>query len=152
MDGERCKFWAHSVLDESGSLVDITPIDPNTARDSLFFLLHEGVAAEFERLKIRWPDVLYPRLTFEEWQQSQAAANTEVCNDEEAGDVGISCARSLAIEFVRRGSGLVVRAHHHESLSDAFHRQYHPNVRERRDISLMIPAQLHKFSSYTHEH
>jgi hypothetical protein len=56
-------FMAHSVLDESGQLVDITPLDPNTPRDGLVFLRHLGTEADFQAMKIACSQVFYPPLT-----------------------------------------------------------------------------------------
>jgi hypothetical protein len=38
---------AHSVVDENGQLVDITPLDPNTPREGLVFLKHLGTEEDF---------------------------------------------------------------------------------------------------------
>ena len=74
-DGEgRCTFMAHSIVDERGELVDITPIDRNTPRESLFFLAHPGTEEEFQAMKVVCAEALYPPITWEEWHQSQAAA------------------------------------------------------------------------------
>jgi hypothetical protein len=70
----RCTFMAHSVVDESGELVDITPIDPNTSRTGLLFLTHLGTEAMFSTMKISHAQVLYPPLNFSEWRESQSIA------------------------------------------------------------------------------
>ncbi len=72
----QCHFMAHSVLDESGSLVDITPIDRNTPRYGLLFLGHLGTE-EFSRTRIICSQVLYPPITPDEWQESQLATLEE---------------------------------------------------------------------------
>jgi hypothetical protein len=36
-DAGQYNFMAHSVVDENGQLVDITPFDPNTTREGLVF-------------------------------------------------------------------------------------------------------------------
>jgi len=69
----RCHFMAHSVLDDSGSLVDITPIDRSTPRDALLFLEHLGAEDDFLRMRIACSQVLYPPITVDEWQESHLA-------------------------------------------------------------------------------
>jgi hypothetical protein len=69
----RCTFMAHSVLDENGQLVDITPLDPNTPRDGLLFLEHLGTEEDFSAMKTQCSQVLYPPLTEAEWHPSQFA-------------------------------------------------------------------------------
>jgi hypothetical protein len=76
----RYRFIAHSVVDENGDLVDITPIDPNTLRQGLRFLRHEGTEKDFESMKIVCSEVLYPPMTIEELQASHF-----VDMEEEAG-------------------------------------------------------------------
>ena len=71
------RIIAHSVLDESGDLVDITPIDQNTPRDGLLFLRHLEKEEDFSAMKISCSEVLYPPISFEEWQVSQLAALEE---------------------------------------------------------------------------
>jgi hypothetical protein len=66
----RYRFMAHSVVDENGQLVDLTPIDPNTLREGLRFLRHEGAEKDFESMKIVCSEVLYPPMTIEELQAS----------------------------------------------------------------------------------
>jgi hypothetical protein len=70
----RCKFMAHSVVQENGTLVDITPIDRNTPRESLRFLSHPGTEAEFQSMKVVCAEALYPPITSEEWHESQSSA------------------------------------------------------------------------------
>lgn len=70
--GQRL-FMAHSVLEESFQLVDITPIDRNTPREGLLFLKHEGTEQEFSGMRIHYPQFLYPPLTFYDWRESQVA-------------------------------------------------------------------------------
>jgi hypothetical protein len=67
----QCLFMAHSVLDENGRLVDITPIDQNTPRDGLLFLQHVGSEEEFLVMKVPCSQVLYPPIAFDEWRESQ---------------------------------------------------------------------------------
>jgi hypothetical protein len=65
-------FMAHSVLEESGQLTDITPLDRNTPRDGLLFLKHEGTEQDFSAMKTRCSQVLYPPLAFDDWRESQS--------------------------------------------------------------------------------
>lgn len=67
------RFMAHSVLDENGELIDITPIDPNTPPDGLVFLRHEGTEEAFSAMKTACSEVVYPPLTYDEWHESQIA-------------------------------------------------------------------------------
>jgi hypothetical protein len=62
----RCKFMAHSVVEEDGELYDITPIDANTPREGLAFLRHIGTSEEFDILKEYHTDTTYPPITYEE--------------------------------------------------------------------------------------
>jgi hypothetical protein len=64
----RYRYMAHSVLDENGTLVDITPVD---SRDGLLFLKHLGTEEDFSAMKIPCAQVWYPPLTYAEWQESQ---------------------------------------------------------------------------------
>jgi len=73
----RYNIMAHSVVDESGVLVDITPIDENTPRDGLKFLLHLGSAEEFEAMKGPFSQFFYPFISFEEWRASQLPMQEE---------------------------------------------------------------------------
>jgi hypothetical protein len=66
----RCTFRAHSIVQENGTLVDITPIDSNTPRDGLLFLRHLGTEEDFEPMKTVCSEVLYPPMTMEELQAS----------------------------------------------------------------------------------
>jgi hypothetical protein len=70
----RCSFKAHSIVQENGTLVDITPIDRNTPREGLYFLTHPGTEAEFQSMRVACADVLYPPITCEEWHESQSPA------------------------------------------------------------------------------
>ena len=76
----RYLIMAHSVLDENGQLVDITPIDQNAPRDGLLFLKHLGTEEDFSAMKISCSQVFYPPVTFNEWQESQVAALGEATN------------------------------------------------------------------------
>lgn len=67
----RFNIMAHSVVDEYGTLVDITPIDENTPREGLRFLRHLGSAEEFEAMKAPFSQFFYPFISFEEWRESQ---------------------------------------------------------------------------------
>jgi hypothetical protein len=62
---------AHSVVDEAGALVDITPIDENSPRQGLRFLQHQGTEEEFTAMKVPCSHVFYPFMGFEEWRESQ---------------------------------------------------------------------------------
>ncbi len=64
---------AHSVLEENGGLVDITPLDPNTLRDALLFLKHLGTEEDFTPMKRECSQVFYPPLTYDQWHESQVA-------------------------------------------------------------------------------
>jgi hypothetical protein len=63
-------FMAHSVVEENGQLIDITPFDRNTPRGGLVFLKHEGTEEDFEPMKTVCSKVLYPPMTMEELQTS----------------------------------------------------------------------------------
>jgi hypothetical protein len=76
----RYTFMAHSVVDENGQLVDITPLDPNTPREGLVFLKHLGTEEDFSAMKTRCPRVLYPPFTQDEWRDSQLPAAEEAMN------------------------------------------------------------------------
>jgi hypothetical protein len=76
----QCTFMAHSVVDENGELVDITPLDPNTPREGLVFLKHVGTEEDFSAMKKTCSVVLYPPATFDEWRENQAAALGEATN------------------------------------------------------------------------
>lgn len=71
--GQRL-IMAHSILDENGQLVDITPL----RRNGLLFLKHCGTEEEFSAIKTHCAQVSYPPLSFNEWQESQRAACGEV--------------------------------------------------------------------------
>ena len=58
------------MVDESGHLVDITPIDENTPREGLRFLRHTGSAEEFNTMKVPLSQFFYPSISFEEWRES----------------------------------------------------------------------------------
>ena len=66
-------FMAHSILDENGQLVDITPLDRNTPREGLIFLEHLGTEEDFLEMKSSCAQVLYPPLSVASWQESQVA-------------------------------------------------------------------------------
>jgi hypothetical protein len=51
---------AHSVVEDAGVLVDITPIDENTQREGLWFLLHDGSEKEFNAMKVPFSQLFYP--------------------------------------------------------------------------------------------
>ena len=68
---------AHSVVDELGVLVDITPIDENTPREGLQFLRHRGTEDEFNVLKVPFSQCFYPFMSFDEWRDSQTAIQEE---------------------------------------------------------------------------
>ena len=65
----RCTFMAHSVVEENGELIDITPIDENTPRKGLFFLTHLGSEAEFALMKTACSQVPYPPVTMVELRE-----------------------------------------------------------------------------------
>lgn len=67
----RYNIMAHSVVDEAGTLVDITPIDENTPREGLRFLRHLGSEEEFSALKVRFSQFFYPFISREDWLESQ---------------------------------------------------------------------------------
>jgi hypothetical protein len=73
---ERCKFMAHSVIEEDGEMYDITPLDPNTPRAGLVFLRHIGTDEEFDILKMHWSDVAaYPFFTYADLQNLHTSDN-----------------------------------------------------------------------------
>jgi len=67
----RCRFMAHSGIEENGVLVDITPIGPNMIRVALVFLRHSGKEDDFHPMMTVCAEVLYPPFTWEEWHDSQ---------------------------------------------------------------------------------
>jgi hypothetical protein len=67
----RYTFMAHSVVEESGRLMDITPIDANTPREGLWFLPHSGNEVEFQAMKTACSCVVYPPITTDEWRACQ---------------------------------------------------------------------------------
>jgi hypothetical protein len=73
----RCRFMAHSVVEEKGELVDITPIDRSTPRETLLFLMHSGTEPEFEAMKTGCSAVVYPPFTWEEWRECQTSAEID---------------------------------------------------------------------------
>jgi hypothetical protein len=73
-------FMAHSVVDENGQLVDITPLDPNTPREGLVFLKHLGTEEDFSVMKTPCSQVLYPPFTRDEWRDSQLPGLEESMN------------------------------------------------------------------------
>jgi hypothetical protein len=73
----RYNIMAHSVVDEAGVLVDITPIGENTSRQALRFLRHGGTEDAFTAMKLSCSQVFYPFLTYEEWQESQMLRQEE---------------------------------------------------------------------------
>lgn len=76
VDGQY-NIMAHSVVDETGVLVDITPIDENTPRDGLRFRRHVGTEEEFNVLKAPFSQFVYPFMSFEEWRESQLPIQEE---------------------------------------------------------------------------
>jgi hypothetical protein len=72
-DDDRYNIMAHSVVDEAGVLVDITPIDESTPREGLRFLRHIGTDEEFDLLKGPFSQCFYPFMSFDEWRDSQSA-------------------------------------------------------------------------------
>jgi hypothetical protein len=70
----QCTLMAHSVVDENGQLVDITPLDPNTPRGGLVFLKHTGTEEDFSIMKRSCSQVLYPPFTYDAWHDSQLPA------------------------------------------------------------------------------
>jgi hypothetical protein len=68
---------AHSVVQENGRLVDLTPVDKNTPREGLQFLSHPGTEAEFQSMKVVCAKALYPPMTWEEWHEQSLAENNE---------------------------------------------------------------------------
>jgi hypothetical protein len=73
-------FMAHSIVDENGQLVDITPLDPNTRREGLVFLKHLGTEEDFSVMKTPCSRVLYPPFTYDEWHDSQLPVVEEAMN------------------------------------------------------------------------
>jgi hypothetical protein len=73
----RYTIMAHSVVEEAGALVDITPIDESTPREGLQFLEHIGTDEGFDELKITFSQCFYPFMSFDEWRDSQAAIREE---------------------------------------------------------------------------
>jgi hypothetical protein len=73
----RYHIMGHSVTDEAGVLLDITPIYENTPRDGLRFLLHVGTEDEFDVLKVPFAQFLDPFISFEEWRESQLPIQEE---------------------------------------------------------------------------
>lgn len=73
----RYHIMAHSVADEAGVLVDITPIDENTSREGLRFLRHVETEDEFDVLKVPYSQLYYPSMTVEEWRDSQLPMQEE---------------------------------------------------------------------------
>jgi hypothetical protein len=76
-EAQQFNLMAHSVIEEGGTLVDITPIDQNTPREGLRFLPHLGTEEEFIAMKTSCSQVLYPPISFEEWRESQLAMHNE---------------------------------------------------------------------------
>jgi hypothetical protein len=70
----KCRFFAHSMVEEDGVLIDITPIDSNVPRRCLRFLTHKGSETDFECMRTQYAEVLYPPIAFSEWQASQQPA------------------------------------------------------------------------------
>jgi hypothetical protein len=77
--GADCRYniMAHSVIDDAGLLVDITPIDESTPREGLRFLRHIGTEEEFNALKVPFSQFFYPFMSFEEWRESQLMIKEE---------------------------------------------------------------------------
>jgi hypothetical protein len=73
----RYNMMAHSMLEEAGTLVDITPIDENTPREGLRFLRHPGSEEEFSAMKLPLSQFFYPFISFEEWPESQLPMQEE---------------------------------------------------------------------------
>ena len=73
----RYNIMAHSVVDEAGVLVDITPIDENTPREGLRFLRHRGSAEEFNAMKVPFSQFFYPFMSFGEWRESMSPVRDE---------------------------------------------------------------------------
>jgi hypothetical protein len=73
-------FMAHSVLDEKGQLVDITPLDLNTPREGLAFLRHLGTEEDFSAMKTPCSIVLYPPFSYDEWHDSQLQVLEDTTN------------------------------------------------------------------------
>ena len=67
---------AHSVIEEMGELIDITPVDRNTPREALLFLRHLGSEAEFEPMKTDCAVYVHPPFTSEDLCQSEILAET----------------------------------------------------------------------------
>jgi hypothetical protein len=70
-------LMAHSVIDDDGALVDITPLDENTPREALRFLRHLGTEEKFAIMRVPCSHVLYPPISFEEWRESQLPIQEE---------------------------------------------------------------------------
>jgi len=53
-------IMAHSVLEEDGQLVDITPLQRDISRDGLLFLKQLGTEADFLAMKAAYSQVFFP--------------------------------------------------------------------------------------------
>lgn len=77
----RCRFMAHSVVEENGKLLDITPIDPNTPRETLVFLRHLGTEEEFNLMKTDCAAIVYPPPTWEDFHAIQNSSESDEAED-----------------------------------------------------------------------
>lgn len=60
-EAEGCIFHAHSVVETSaGRRVDITPLADERQRASLAFLEHHGTGEQFEVLRTRFTQMIWP--------------------------------------------------------------------------------------------
>jgi hypothetical protein len=64
-EAHQYNLMAHSVIEENGALVDITPIDENTPREGLWFLRHSGSEEAFAAIIKRCSQVFYPPIGLE---------------------------------------------------------------------------------------
>lgn len=78
----KCRFFAHSVIEENGLLVDITPIDSNTPREILRFLTHTESETDFDSIRAGHAEMLYPPVTFSEWCEYQQSASSDSSTSE----------------------------------------------------------------------
>lgn len=74
----RYNIMTHSAVEDARVLVDITPIDENTPREGLRFLLHGGSEEEFDAMKMPFSQLFYPFMSFEESSDGQMPIQEEI--------------------------------------------------------------------------